>query len=591
MPAGSIDGFELIEKIGQGGMAIVWKARQLSLDRVVAIKVLLPEYSSDPEETQSFVTEARSAAKLKHPGIVQVHDVANESVAYYFVMEHVSGSTLQQMLHDEGPLPSKKVLSIALDVAQALDYAWNAARMIHRDIKPENIMVDGDGTVKVADLGLSLQKTNYPSSHGYELEGTPNYMSPEQGAGREDTDIRSDMYSLGATLYHLVTGVLPFGGGDPMQIVRMHQTDHLVNPRDLNSKLPITVANLITKLMMKDKHDRYPDWPAVIQDIKKAMSGRIIVITDQEKARSTISPQRGKQAAAAGRSAGRLTPAAQPQRVAVSAPRSSTPLKLANSAPEEVAPPTARNKSSRKTAPLWAVSLVWLCALGTIGFVALSVFSPPPETPNAAVNNDITPIDADLASNPSSSSQASQPAAPAADPGSSSDQAAVNNLINSVMDNLLAEKFDTVLSDVSTASFQASGATRTEMRDLVAFIQGIQRAERAVEGSLIRKVGERFTTRTERGQPVVLEIHDISRGVIYASRVVNNNGQEQLVDVQIPISKYDVNERLATIQSRNTPADNAYKFILHMNAGNTDQARQLASDCGPFSEAFSRRVN
>ena len=157
MPAGAINGFELIEKIGQGGMAIVWKARQLSLDRVVAIKVLLPEFASDPDETQSFLKEARAVAKLKHGSIVQVYDVAQESAAHYFVMEYVSGSTLLGALQGNGPMGSKKALAVALDVAAALDYAWNSAQIIHRDIKPENIMIDGDGSVKVADLGLYLQ--------------------------------------------------------------------------------------------------------------------------------------------------------------------------------------------------------------------------------------------------------------------------------------------------------------------------------------------------------------------------------------------------------------------------------------------------
>ena len=195
-----LTGFELLELLGQGGMGVVWKARQLSLDRLVAIKLLPPHIGHNADSIKQIMTEARTAAKLKHSGIVQVYDASEEHGHYFFVMEFVNGYNVGKWLARSKVLPWKEVLVVAELVALALDYAWETSGMIHCDIKPENIMVDQDGTIKVADLGLSRTRESRDSSEETEITGTPSYMSPEQVRGDLSLDCRTDIYSPGPLL-------------------------------------------------------------------------------------------------------------------------------------------------------------------------------------------------------------------------------------------------------------------------------------------------------------------------------------------------------------------------------------------------------
>ena len=230
-----ITGFEMLSKLGEGGMAAVWKARQVSLDRVVAIKILSSRFASDASDIQRFQQEAQSAAKLKHPGIVQVYDANIQNGLYFFVMEFVDGYTCADWLARKGVLSEKDVLLIAECVADALGYAWEREGMIHCDIKPDNVMIDEDGTVKVTDLGLS--RTISGMSVGEEAEeilGTPAYMAPEQAMGEANPDCRLDMYALGAMMYHLSTGKLLFAGCSENEVMEKQVNDTVENPRDLN---------------------------------------------------------------------------------------------------------------------------------------------------------------------------------------------------------------------------------------------------------------------------------------------------------------------------------------------------------------------
>jgi eukaryotic-like serine/threonine-protein kinase len=286
-----IPGFEIVERIGAGGMAIVWKARQLSLDRIVALKVLRAECASDPDEVRDFVNEARAAAHLKHPNIIQVHDVAHHDGLYFIVMEFVAGATLSTLLERSGPIAPKRAIQIADSIAQALAYAWDSAGMIHRDIKPDNIMIDADGSVKLADLGLARRPIpcTAPGSAG-PIEGTPNYMAPEQARGSARLDVRTDMYSLGASLYHLVTGRLPFDGLDPERAMQAQIEGVLPNPRELNPAVTHGLAALIRRLMMKNPDNRFPDWDAVRKQLRKAAAGRILIGAREPDALSTVAP-------------------------------------------------------------------------------------------------------------------------------------------------------------------------------------------------------------------------------------------------------------------------------------------------------------
>ncbi|MDA0990847.1 MAG: protein kinase, partial [Verrucomicrobia bacterium] len=267
-------GFELLDKVGAGGMATVWKARQLSLDRIVAIKILYSQYSRDPADVQRFQSEAQTAARLKHPGIVQVYDANSIDDMFYFVMEFVAGYTVGQWLKRSGALPLKDALLVAESVADALDYAWDSAGLIHCDVKPDNVLVDADGTVKVSDLGLARTMTGMTRDlYSEDVMGTPPYMAPEQIEGNVELDYRTDMYALGAMLYHLVTGEMPFAGYDMDKVMDLQLTHTIADPMELNADITAPVCWLIEVLMCKDPDGRPESWGQVRRDIERVKSG------------------------------------------------------------------------------------------------------------------------------------------------------------------------------------------------------------------------------------------------------------------------------------------------------------------------------
>ncbi len=270
-----LPGYEILEKLGEGGMSTVWKARQLSLDRLVAIKALAAEYLPSEEAWQRFQIEARAAARLSHPGLVQVFDAGAAAGQPYIVMEYVAGPTVGDLIRQYQRLPEKDALPMARAIAVALGYAWDKDCIIHCDIKPDNLLVAPDGSVKVVDLGLArfigmhrrvLEETN--------IYGTPNYTSPEQAEGLPDLDCRADIYSLGATLYHLVTGRLPFGDSPGNSAMDRHRDDFLPDPLELNPGLSAGAAWLIEKMMVKDRAFRTPYWSNVLEDIGEVLAGR-----------------------------------------------------------------------------------------------------------------------------------------------------------------------------------------------------------------------------------------------------------------------------------------------------------------------------
>jgi len=284
-----ITGFEMIEKIGEGGMASVWKARQVSLDRIVAIKILSSRLASDPEDVTRFQAEAQAAARLKHSGIVQVYDANIEHGLYFFVMEYVAGYTVGAWLRRKEVLQEKDALLVAECVADALGYAWESARIVHCDIKPENVMVNSDGTVKVADLGLARTISAMTiAADSDEVMGTPPYVSPEQAAGKGDLDYRADIYSLGAMLYHLVTGKMLFEGNPDDRIMDMHATETVPNPFDLNPGLSRGICHLIEKMLAKDPSDRYDSWDAVRKNVARVRKGMLPKQVLSREASSTV---------------------------------------------------------------------------------------------------------------------------------------------------------------------------------------------------------------------------------------------------------------------------------------------------------------
>lgn len=258
-------------------MATVWEARQLSLERTVAIKVLAPQQASGERDAAMFREEAHSAAKLKHQGIVQIYDANVSDGLSYIVMEYIDGYTVGDWLRRKGTLSEVDALLVAECVADALGYAWEKERLIHCDIKPDNIMVDADGTVKIADLGLARTFRFRPRTFSEEVFGTPSYMSPEQVQGASDLDVRSDIYALGATLYELLAGAPLFDGYTPDEVAAMQLTSKPPPVHTIAKNVSPQTSRLIGRMLAKDRERRPPDWKslsAAMVDVRESISGR-----------------------------------------------------------------------------------------------------------------------------------------------------------------------------------------------------------------------------------------------------------------------------------------------------------------------------
>jgi len=273
-PAQQIPGFQILKKLGQGAMATVFQAKQISLDRIVAVKVLPRRMSDNREFVERFYREGRAAARLNHPNIVQAIDVGEAGGYHYFVMEYIDGCTVYDKISDGKPLPEDEAVRIALGTAQALEHA-HARGFIHRDVKPKNIMLTKDNVVKLADMGLAREVSDYKVA---ELEagrayGTPYYISPEQIRGEINIDFRADIYSLGATFYHMVVGRVPFEGTTPSAVMHKHLKEPLVPPDHLNTKLSAGVAEVVELMMAKKREERYPSTKELIIDLEAIAKG------------------------------------------------------------------------------------------------------------------------------------------------------------------------------------------------------------------------------------------------------------------------------------------------------------------------------
>ncbi|MEN6424414.1 MAG: protein kinase [Phycisphaerales bacterium] len=274
-PPRQIPGYELLGRLGAGAMATVYKARQVSLDRVVAVKILPKNSSQKPEFVQRFYAEGRAAAKLNHPNIVAALDVGRHGDTHYFVMEYVEGHTVYEHLVKEGPYSEAEALAIGIQVAAALEHAHHAG-LVHRDVKPKNILITKTGVAKLADMGLAraVSDREAAETEAGRAFGTPYYISPEQIRADMDIDYRADIYSLGATLYHMVTGKAPFEGPDVAAVLRKHLREPLVPPDHINPALTTGMSEVIELCMAKNPAKRYATTTDLIEDLQAVADGR-----------------------------------------------------------------------------------------------------------------------------------------------------------------------------------------------------------------------------------------------------------------------------------------------------------------------------
>ena len=296
-----LPGYQILEKIGEGGMATVWTARQLSLDRIVAVKILALQQARDEEAVARFRQEAQAAARLKHPGIIQVYDAGEHNHLLYYVMEFVAGCTVAELLAQKGKLTEKNALLVAEGIALALGYAWDEARLIHCDVKPDNVMIDQDGTVKLADLGLARVLGARSRASADMIEGTPFYTAPEQARGDQDLDTRADIYSLGAMLYHMTTGKMPFGEMSGLAAMESQVSGYIRDPQEISPGLSNGFCWLVEKMMVKDRTLRYQSWAEIHVDLQEVKGGGLPLGKLPSAGQSTVLRSEARSSAAARR--------------------------------------------------------------------------------------------------------------------------------------------------------------------------------------------------------------------------------------------------------------------------------------------------
>lgn len=259
--------YEIIEKIGSGGMADVYKAMCHTLNRLVAVKVLKDEFSQNEDFVNRFKMEAQAAARLAHPNIVNVYDVVDDGDIHYIIMELIEGITLKQYIAKKGCLEVKETIGIAIQMAQGMSAA-HQQNIIHRDIKPQNIIISKEGKVKVADFGIARAATS--KTQELKAIGSVHYISPEQAQG-ELVDARSDIYSLGITMFEMVTGRLPFDGANSVTVAMAHLKDPITPPKKCNPNIPECLEDIILKCTEKKPDDRYSSAEEVIADLRRAL--------------------------------------------------------------------------------------------------------------------------------------------------------------------------------------------------------------------------------------------------------------------------------------------------------------------------------
>lgn len=266
--------YEIIERIGVGGMAIVYKAKDLLLNRIVTIKVLREQFASDDDFVRRFRREAQSAASLSHPNIVSIYDVGKDGDTEYIVMEYVEGQNLKELIRNYAPLSSEQSINLGRQIAEAIRHA-HEHHIIHRDIKPHNILVTADGRLKVTDFGIARAVSAATMTHTGDIIGSVHYLSPEQAKGVQ-TNEQSDLYSLGIILYELLTGKVPYDGETPIAIALKHLQETPVPPSKLNPRISQELENIVLRAIAKSPEQRYQNASELLEDLARVQNGEPI---------------------------------------------------------------------------------------------------------------------------------------------------------------------------------------------------------------------------------------------------------------------------------------------------------------------------
>ena len=538
----NIPGFEILEKVGESSMTELWKARQVTLDRITAIRILKPECSSDERAVNSFVREARLPVKIHHANVPEIYDVGTAEDVHYVSMEYVTGFRVTELVQRDGPLSPKRALQIARGVAEALDAAWTQASLTHGNINPSCIRVTDAGAVKIMDLGFMHigDPAGIAVTHPDGLPpGIPNYLAPEQADGSETASPRTDMYGLGATLFYMTTGRVPFAGDSPWSILGKHRTDQLPNPRDLNPKVTPGLAYFMTRLLMKNPQNRYPEWSAVLTDVRKILSGRFALKTAMTGISTIAALQRQ----------------------------------------QEPAPRTGRAVRTRQGPPATVRGLAWIVMFVLWGAVIVWRWNENGHTDTAAPG-DRSP---DGSSVLSSFDRGPDPAPDVGADNASGAQApstgpSLEGFLRTVSQTVLDGRPGDALGLVYAARQAPESASyRNRLPELEQFLREICRMDALLEAAFRDKVGETVVLTHNKNEYRVL---------LQATAGGRVRGLVEGQPVVFEIRQLNPLELSHWMGPPATPAQCAMKAILHFKGADIGGARVFAGRAGPLAEAL-----
>ncbi|OGV62564.1 MAG: hypothetical protein A2498_15765 [Lentisphaerae bacterium RIFOXYC12_FULL_60_16] len=575
-----INGFDILDKIGENPIATVWKAHQASLNRDVAIKVFKPAFTNLPGEMDAILNDARAVARLKHPSILPIFEAGVETSTGYLIMDLVAGPTLFRILHSKGAMPWKDAMRMIIPVAEALEHAWTTANLSHRGLKPTNIFLDTDGIIKVSDFGMArlLAPTHLSRAlQSRTLTITTNYCSPEQASCGVQTDFHTDMYSLGAILYHLVTGQLPFTPATPIDTLEKHRQEKLPNPCETVSGLHRSVEMVISRLMMKGPDDRYPNWADALTDLRKAAAGTPVMRSTSTTGVSTITPL--------------------------------PPVRLRATEPAAPSgPPPSAGVPAWIRIPAWLGLCVWF---GLVGYQSYhDAEMTPPASPNlptpvppssAPIPQPRTPPPPTRASHlPPAGTITDKPAAPSpvtspSSPPESSAPSAndiVDNIIAGILPPLLRGEFELAAALIDQElQFPQLPEVDRKLTEMGTLLNEAARAMALIEAEFRSKTGQVVTINNRKQQQQVT-IRSVKDGVVDATIDDPLPGGGTAVRlVQFKIAQLDPEEQARWLGNADTPGKALVKCALFLRARNFPQARQFAASTGPLAPLLLKQVD
>lgn len=647
-PGVTVGGFLITRLLGKGGMGEVYLARQLSLDRDVALKILPHTITADKETVERFLNEVRILAKLEHPNIVTAYEAGVDDGVYYLAMGYVRGETLADYLKKRGPLPEAEALRLVAKLSGAMGYAWHKHQIIHRDIKPANIILDEAGEPKLADLGLtkSLREGGGLTLSGT-IMGTPSYMSPEQVEGKQDLDFRADIYALGATLYHMMTGKIPFEATTLMESLRKQATETLPDPRQVVPAVSEGCARLLARMLAKVPGDRYPNWEALGGDLQRVSAGQLPVLPLLAAGKSVVCvthPAGVAKASGAGSPADVVSQARhaappredterQVRRVATAvtvavvlvigiavwwvergkrkavtatatAAEQAAGATLARATAVPAAGVAQGNSTRRPTAvatntnPVAGERIAAAGARGDVPARAQAVGHPRDRAATAPPPVAVTPSGGGLPQPPGATNATITPAksrGPPREPVTATPAVTEwkpTDVLNRLADCMLKQDWDAVSRLVRETDTDPRARECAEWVAIKTAACEVARMPEVIAESLVQDKGRRVAVAFKSGNED-LEISDVAGGRIKADKLFEVDGNVVgRAPLEFGISDLTLKEKLKRLGSERTAARQVMRGLLAWEAGSPDAALRLFRECGgPEGAWLAARVD